>query len=66
MKNRLNVWSAAIRDANTAAVVGSGGTILHTTDGGVTWSVQSSGTTANLSGACFTDVIREPWWDRMA
>ncbi len=31
------------------------GTILHTSDGGATWSPQSSGTTFTLSGICFTD-----------
>jgi photosystem II stability/assembly factor-like uncharacterized protein len=31
------------------------GTILHTSDGGATWSSQSSGTTFTLSGICFSD-----------
>ena len=31
------------------------GTILHTSDGGTTWSPQSSGTTFTLSGICFVD-----------
>jgi photosystem II stability/assembly factor-like uncharacterized protein len=35
--------------------VGSGGTILRTTDGGTTWEQQSSGTTALLNGVFFTD-----------
>lgn len=31
------------------------GTILHTSDGGTTWSPQSSGTKFTLSGICFVD-----------
>jgi len=31
------------------------GTILHTSDGGTTWSPQVSGTTFTLSGICFVD-----------
>lgn len=31
------------------------GTILHTSDGGLTWSRQKSGTTFTLSGICFPD-----------
>jgi photosystem II stability/assembly factor-like uncharacterized protein len=31
------------------------GTILHTSDGGTTWSPQSSGTTFTLSAICFVD-----------
>ena len=31
------------------------GTIMHTSDGGQTWSRQNSGTTFTLSGICFTD-----------
>jgi hypothetical protein len=42
-------------DANTGTAVGYYGTILHTTDGGVTWVPQSSGTVEILSGASFTD-----------
>jgi len=35
--------------------VGSFGTILHTTDGGESWTSQTSGTTEWLSGVSFTD-----------
>jgi len=31
------------------------GTILHTSDGGLTWSRQKSGTTFTLTGICFAD-----------
>ena len=48
--------AAALLDANTATVVGSGGAILRTTDAGATWSAQPSGTTAYLSAVCFTDI----------
>jgi hypothetical protein len=42
-------------DANTATVVGDKGAILRTTDGGVTWTSQKSGTTKPLRDVCFTD-----------
>jgi hypothetical protein len=35
--------------------VGSSGTILHTTNGGITWIKQSSGTTNDLEGIFFID-----------
>ncbi|NIW70633.1 hypothetical protein GWN15_17380, partial [candidate division KSB1 bacterium] len=35
-------------DANTGIAVGIYGTIIRTTDGGVTWSIQNSGTTQPL------------------
>ncbi|MBU1299111.1 MAG: hypothetical protein KKB77_08190 [Bacteroidetes bacterium] len=31
------------------------GTILRTTNGGASWTIQSSGTTDSLRGVCFTD-----------
>lgn len=36
-------------DARTGVAVGGYGTILRTTDGGITWETRSSGTTAGLS-----------------
>jgi hypothetical protein len=42
-------------DVNTGTVVGSAGAILRTTNGGTTWTSQSSGTTAALYGVSFTD-----------
>jgi photosystem II stability/assembly factor-like uncharacterized protein len=42
-------------DANTGWVVGYGGTILKTTNGGVTWTPQVSGTTAKLNAVDFYD-----------
>src|SRR5690348_14949398 len=47
--------AASATDVNTATVVGAGGVILRTTDGGETWNAQSSGVTAYLSAVCFTD-----------
>jgi photosystem II stability/assembly factor-like uncharacterized protein len=35
--------------------VGAGGTILHTSDGGTTWTAQASGTTGGLLGVDFAD-----------
>lgn len=42
-------------DATTGWVVGTGGTILRTTDGGTTWTLQTSGTTVDLNGVHFLD-----------
>ncbi|MDH4158613.1 MAG: glycosyl hydrolase, partial [candidate division Zixibacteria bacterium] len=42
-------------DANRGTVVGIGGTILRTTDGGDTWVNQASGTDNWLETVCFTD-----------
>ena len=49
------LFATAVVDANTAVAVGDVGTILRTTDGGATWSPQSSGTTNTLRGVSFTD-----------
>jgi hypothetical protein len=45
-------------DAFTGTVVGAGGTILRTTNGGTNWSPQTSGTTRWLWGVSFTDANR--------
>jgi hypothetical protein len=42
-------------DASTGTVAGRFGTILRTTDGGVTWVAQESGTSEWLGGVSFTD-----------
>lgn len=42
-------------DANTGTAVGDHGTVLHTTNGGATWTSQSSGTANDLRGVSFTD-----------
>jgi photosystem II stability/assembly factor-like uncharacterized protein len=42
-------------DAKEGWVVGSGGIILHTSDGGGTWSPQNSATSGTLSGVFFID-----------
>lgn len=52
MTDLLDVY---FTDINTGTIVGLGGTILYTFNGGVTWTTQSSGTTVNLSGISFTD-----------
>jgi hypothetical protein len=43
-------------DAMTATAIGVGGTILRTTDGGITWNIQKAniGTTNNLYSVSFT------------
>jgi len=40
-------------DNNTGVIVGSGGIILHTSDGGNNWLQQTSNTTISLSGITF-------------
>jgi photosystem II stability/assembly factor-like uncharacterized protein len=42
-------------DANTGTLVGDYGTIVRTTDGGHSWTIQSSGTKQTLWGVFFTD-----------
>ena len=42
-------------DANIGTAVGFRGTILRTTDGGATWTSQTSGTSYYLSGVSFID-----------
>jgi hypothetical protein len=42
-------------DANTGTAVGMWGTILRTTNGGSSWTRQSSGTINDLLGVSFTD-----------
>jgi photosystem II stability/assembly factor-like uncharacterized protein len=43
-------------DKNHATVVGDGGIIIHTTDGGENWIEQQSNTTQHLRDVCFTDI----------
>ncbi len=50
-----SLGAVAMVDANTVTAVGEVGTILRTDDAGVTWTLQSSGTTQNLKGVAFTD-----------
>jgi Uncharacterized protein related to plant photosystem II stability/assembly factor len=51
--NTLN--GVCFTDANTGTAVGNGGTILRTTDGGITWTRQESGTTLDLYGVSFSN-----------
>jgi photosystem II stability/assembly factor-like uncharacterized protein len=44
-------------DSTIGFVVGSGGTILKTANGGLTWTAQFSGTSYNLYSVYFTDAI---------
>ena len=45
----------AFVDENIGWVVGFGGRVLHTSDGGMTWAEQTSKTSAALSGITFAD-----------
>jgi len=43
-------------DEFNGIAVGKSGTIIHTTDGGLTWSMEESGTTLPLNGVEFLDI----------
>ncbi len=47
------LWGVSFTNADTGTVVGDYGTILHTTNGGVTWLKQSSRTQAALVAVSF-------------
>ena len=51
-----NLRGASFVDANTGTVVGEYGTIVRTTDGGSSWTIQASGTTQTLWDVSFIDV----------
>src|SRR5436190_10362636 len=50
-----NLRGASFVDANTDTVVGKYGTIVRTTDGGNSWTIQVSCTTQNLWAVSFKD-----------
>src|SRR4029077_8786782 len=50
-----NLRGASFVDGNTGTVVGEYGTIVRTTDGGNSWTIQTSGTTQTLWAVSFTD-----------
>ena len=50
-----SLGAVTFSDGNTGTAVGYLGTILRTTNGGATWTSQSSGTTNDLLGVSFTD-----------
>src|SRR4030095_8204166 len=50
-----NLRGAFFVDANTGTVVGEYGTIVRTTDGGNSWTIQASGTTQTLWAVSFTN-----------
>ena len=50
-----NLRGASFVDANTGTVVGEYGTIVRTTDGGNSWTIQASGTTQTLWAVSFTN-----------
>ena len=47
------LYGIAFPDAANGWIVGSGGVIRHTTNGGTTWTAQTSGTTQNLRDVTF-------------
>jgi photosystem II stability/assembly factor-like uncharacterized protein/putative cell wall-binding protein len=52
------LWDVTFADASHGWAVGDGGSVLHTTDGGATWSPQNSGTTTRLLAVAFADTSR--------
>ena len=53
---QMILHGVSFTDANNGTAVGSStGTILRTTNGGTTWTSQTSGTTNDLYGVSFTD-----------
>src|SRR6266487_6007532 len=50
-----NLRGASFVDASTGTVVGEYGTIVRTTDGGNSWTIQVSGTTQTLWAVSFID-----------
>lgn len=51
----VNLYGVHFTDANNGYTVGLDGVILKTTDGGISWSAQNSGTTNSLLAVHFTD-----------
>lgn len=49
------LYDVCFTDGDTGTAVGAGGTIIRTTDGGVTWTMQESGTEAVLRAVSFVD-----------
>jgi photosystem II stability/assembly factor-like uncharacterized protein len=49
------IYGLSFAGSNIGTAVGSGGTILRTTDGGVTWELQDSGTSLDLIGVFLVD-----------
>ncbi len=47
--------AVAVVDSDTVIAVGNAGTILRTTDGGASWTFQTSGTTNFLAAVSFVD-----------
>jgi photosystem II stability/assembly factor-like uncharacterized protein len=52
----INFYSVFFVDVDNGWVVGNAGTILRTTDGGINWEPQISGTQYDLNAIYFTDI----------
>jgi len=50
-----DLWDVFFVDASNGWAVGNLGTIIHTSDAGVNWTVQQTGTTLPLRGVSFAD-----------
>ncbi|MDH3672701.1 MAG: YCF48-related protein [Gammaproteobacteria bacterium] len=53
-----DLWAVHFVGANTGWAVGDAGTIIHTSDGGVTWGAQVSGTPSRLHDVHFVDALK--------
>ena len=55
-RRRICTDDVSFADASNGLIVGSQGDIIKTTDGGTTWSQQTSGTTEYLRSVDYIDV----------
>ncbi|MFQ5605052.1 MAG: WD40/YVTN/BNR-like repeat-containing protein, partial [bacterium] len=55
--SEVEFWSVDFVDEQTGWLAGSGGIILHSQDGGVTWQQQMIDTDARLNHVCFLDEL---------
>ena len=53
MYYNMSAYSVFFTDTLTGFAVGSQGTIIKTSDGGINWTSQFSGTTKGLGSVCF-------------
>lgn len=53
----ISLWGVSFANSSTGYAAGGTGTILKTTNGGVNWVIQTSGTTQELFGICFVDAM---------
>jgi len=57
LPNATRLYSIFFIDSQTGWATGSGGAIIHTSDGGTSWNIQDSGTTNPLEDIFFIDEL---------